>query len=113
MGDCFQANASHFLQSSRKDWRLCHGIVLNSKDGMPMMHCWIESEEVKHLGKNKIEIFWVIDMSNTNDIRVPKGMYYHLGRIDPDEVVRYDLERFGELIAEFGTYGPWEIDCGR
>ena len=113
MGNCFEANARHFLNSSRNDWRLCHGIVMNQIDGLPMSHCWIEYQQVKYLGKHKVEIQWVIDMSNGQKHNIPLGQYYHLGRINPDEVAKYDFDQFGKMILEHGHYGPWEIACDR
>ena len=113
MGDCFEANARHFLTSFRNDWILCHGVVMNQKDGLPMSHCWIESHEIKFMGKHKLEFQWAIDISNGNNVNMPLGQYYHLGRIDPDEVVKYNFDDLAEMLAEHGTYGPWEITCDR
>lgn len=78
-----------------------------------MSHCWIESQEVKYLGEQKLELQWVIDMSNGNDIRMPLGQYYHLGRINLDDVAKYNLDDFSQKIVEHGHYGPWEIACDR
>lgn len=35
-------------------------------------------------------------------------VYYYIGKVDKDDVFRYDMDQVTVKASEFGTYGPWE-----
>ena len=110
-GNCYDANGRHFLMNAERNWKLVHGVVINSADGKPMGHCWIEVEnEFKYTG-GSFKIVTCIDKSNDNDIELPSQVYYMLGKVQ--NMRKYDIFQFNKKIDEFGTWGPWENDCER
>ena len=113
LGDCFDKHGRLFLfQNPGPNWQIVHGVVINSADEKPMNHCWLEkTEEVEFPGGNKWPMTNCIDKSNGNDAEMPQAIYYFAGRIQ--ETKKYDLEEYREKVNDSGTWGPWEIDCGR
>ena len=113
LGDCFDKHGRMFLfENLGEDWQIVHAIVINARDNAPMNHCWLEKTElVEFPGGNKHPMTNCVDKSNGNDAEMPSGLYYYAGKVQ--EVVKYDLEQYRELVNEHATWGPWEIDCGR
>ncbi|MFV2015379.1 MAG: hypothetical protein ACC656_08130 [Candidatus Heimdallarchaeota archaeon] len=112
-GDCFDKHGRDFLfNNPGKNWQIVHGIVINSTDMKPMNHCWLEKiENVEFPGGNKYSITNCVDKSNGNDVELVESLYYFVGKVQ--DTKKYDLEEYQELVNEHGTWGPWEIDCGR
>ena len=96
-GDCFVVAVENLM--SDRDLILCHGIVHGQGwlEGMEYPHAWNETEDG-----------YVIDQSNGNDVYMPREAYYALGKIDPQNVRRYDYLDMARQIVDEGTYGPWD-----
>ena len=109
IGDCFESNSNYFINNWKPGWLLCHGVVENSDDHKPMVHCWIEY--CVAVGERS-SFDMVIDKSNGHDMEVPKAVYYRVGRVS--EVVRYNHCEFMEKVEENDCWaGPWELSCER
>ena len=55
----------------------------------------------------------VIDQSNGRNIRLPKKVYYAIGRINPKEkgaYVKYAFSDMKKKLLSTGHYGPWDLD---
>jgi len=108
-GNCFQANGNYFQRKAVPGWQICHGLVINSIDQKPMVHCWIEYTRIHRIDNLKFKTAWVIDVSKSNKYNSAAELYYYFGSIDPELIMRYDLNQYLENIIEKGTYGPWDI----
>lgn len=105
-GDCYAANGRHFVKMGIGDdfnekARLIHGHVtpaLGPLQGERIGHCWIE------IGDQ------VVDMSNGNDRKMPRDVYYILAGIEGGEGVdqAYSWKQYSVKLAAFETWGPWE-----
>lgn len=54
-----------------------------------------------------VSVPFVFDTSNGQRRELPRDAYYALGRIDPEEVVRYSPEDSRRHALRSGHYGPW------
>lgn len=108
-GDCYEAAfhyiMDHVLGMGVKDpqhgLRLVHGEVAGQGPmvGTTFGHAWIEDGDL------------VIDQSNGRDIRMPKAVYYVLGRIDElDNIHVYTPEEARDRVLQHGTYGAWDLE---
>ena len=107
LGDCFRANGNYFLAHSKHNWKLVHGVVKNSKDGLPMSHCWIEIE----LDNSELRTVRCIDKSNGHDVNVPAVVYYCAGEVI--DTVKYDRQLYQQMLVRHETWGPWQLECDR
>lgn len=108
-GDCYEAALhyimDHVLGMGVKDpqhhLRLVHGEVAGQGPmaGTTFGHAWIEDGDT------------VIDQSNGRDIRMPKAVYYAVGRIDEiGNIHVYTPEQARDQCLRHGVYGPWELE---
>lgn len=104
MGDCYEANGELFmnraLYGGEGGLRLVHGEVTGqgALEGINYGHCWIEDGNT------------VVDVSNGNSIKMPKGAYYNLGNIDGNNNMhRYNAREFQRKILKYEHWGPWDL----
>jgi GNAT superfamily N-acetyltransferase len=108
LGDCYEAAArymmDHALTPMFKDrnnnLRLVHGEVAmqGRHTGKTMGHAWIEDGDT------------VIDQSNGRDIRLPKNVYYNLGKINQlNNFHSYEPEEARKHLIDLQHYGPWHL----
>ena len=109
LGDCYEAAGKWFLDNAMNvftakpkdpDLRLVHGEVMGQGPlaGVGFGHAWVEDGDM------------VIDPSNDKLTRMPKQLYYLLGKIDRiDNVHRYDVPTFRRRIATYQHWGPWDL----
>ena len=121
-GNCYDENGRYFLDHGKDNWKLVHGIVINSADEKPMGHCWIEVKALPNENTGSLldqaianlppefEVM-CIDKSNGNDANLPQMIYYHFGKIQ--DTIKYSVQEFRELVLKHSTWGPWEIECER
>jgi hypothetical protein len=98
-GDCYRANGNEFFNSfGGPNVFLVHGEVVGQGplEGVHYGHCWIEDGED------------VIDVSNGRNIRIPKDLYYTIGRIGKN-VHRYTMDEARERVMKFKHWGPWDL----
>jgi hypothetical protein len=115
-GDCFVANYHYLDRIKTKGYWLCHGIVTNAIDKLPMVHCWIEYElpvDVPGEYQESVVMQGVIDVSQGRNIDIPKGLYYWAGEIDPENVRRYTVREAAKKALQHNHYGPWDIEFER
>lgn len=114
-GDCFQVAAE--LQAADPELILCHGYVIGQEGGtatvgQPHAHAWVERTIVLHHPSREegYPMVTCIDKSNGNDIELPQGMFYNVGRIEWDQVRRYTRTEAATHMARTQQWGPWEED---
>jgi len=102
-GDCYEANGRLFMEEalfpgSKTGMVLVHGEVTGQGplEGVKYGHCWIEEGGT------------VIDVSNGRNIKMPKKVYYALGRIG-DNLHRYKPEQVRKKILTSKHWGPWDL----
>ena len=105
LGDCFEVAATWVayasLHDDPKETVLVHGIVAGtggSIKGIRYCHAWVE------VGDH------VVDLSCGRDIKLEKDLYYIIGQISPEKVVRYKREEVKDRLFKSEHYGPWELD---
>jgi ribosomal protein S18 acetylase RimI-like enzyme len=108
LGDCYEA-AAHYLmdhalgmgvKEPNNNLRIVHGEVAmqGQHTGKTMGHAWIEDGDT------------VIDQSNGRDIRLPKNVYYNLGKINQlNNFHSYAPEEARKHLIDFQHYGPWHL----
>lgn len=103
-GDCYEAAVVYLMQygfmGKDKHLILVHGEVAGQGplEGITFGHAWI------------LDRGMVIDQSNGGDLRMPRGAYYNLGRIDEiGNVHEYTLEQARMKMLSTKVYGPWDL----
>lgn len=112
-GDCFPVACHLVWTGEYKDnveARVCHGMVTRPADGLRHWHAWVEVLDVyAHPAVDRPIYLWTcVDKSNGHDTILPQALYYHLGKIENDEVYRYTQDDVVRLMATTQHYGPWE-----
>jgi len=112
-GDCMQAAANLMLrfytdlygkrEKSKGSPVLVHALVYGRGEvkGLRFPHAWVEDGDE------------VIDKSNGLNVRLPKKLYYTLGKIDPNQRGAYKKYAFSDMkkkLISTGHYGPWDLD---
>ena len=101
-GDCYEAALHYMLDNAgNNSLRLVHGEVAGQGplQGCTYGHAWIEEGDL------------VIDVSNGRDIRLPKELYYAIGRINElNNTHVYTLKEMAQRAKEYEVYGPWELE---
>lgn len=98
-GNCFEVSARYVVDSKLfgdRDFELVHGAVTGQGpiSGINYSHAWIEDGD------------FVIDLSNNKSVKLPKFLYYAMGRIN--EVVKYSPEEARKNMLKYKHYGPWK-----
>lgn len=104
-GHCY-SNAFTFLMEWRKkspQLLLCHGWVTGTAKavkGVRYSHAWLEDPSTKS----------IIDPSmNVDDpVVIWDFIYYKIGNVDPERVIKYTIEEAILAVAKYRTYGPWD-----
>lgn len=101
-GDCYKAAADWIIDN--RHGVLCHGTAIGRGpiEGVAHGHAWVETDDGA----------FVIDPSNGREAFVPKPLYYNLGLIDPDLVVRYPAREAIQMLLHHEHYGPWHDERG-
>jgi len=106
-GDCYDANGRYIIDQKiggkPQGLKLVHGVAILQTDGKPFGHCWLEKG-------NEV---W--DFSNGKNIRLPKELYYALGRIPVHgyKLYKYTADEVAKFIVKTGHWGPWESKAPR
>jgi hypothetical protein len=103
LGDCYEANAKKMMEMSsfgtNPKYRLVHGMPHGQGplEGIKFGHCWFEDA-----GK-------VYDYSNGKSLKLPKKVYYALGKIDKSECHYYTWKQVSEKLVKYKHWGPWDM----
>tara|TARA_B100001287_G_scaffold227083_1_gene196961 strand:+ start:13 stop:390 length:378 start_codon:yes stop_codon:yes gene_type:complete len=118
LGDCYEVHAKWMLHNFRKadEFILVHAEVMGQGPlaGVPYGHCFLI-----HKATDTVH-----DLSNGRDIKMPRAIYYLLGKIDQSEywddtmgrvsrtpkIFEYTQEEARDFMLETGTFGPWELE---
>lgn len=107
-GDCYEA-AFHYImdhvlgmgvKEPNHGLRLVHGEVAGQGplEGVTYGHAWIEDGDI------------VIDQSNGRDIRMPRSLYYRIGKIaEIGNTHVYTPEEVRTKVLKHNVYGPWDL----
>ena len=118
LGDCYEVHAKWMVDNFREadEYILVHAEVIGQGQlaGVPYGHCFLihKSTDAVH------------DRSNGRHIKMPRAIYYMLGKIDQSEywcdvngrvsrtpkIYEYTRDEVEEWLWETGTYGPWELE---
>lgn len=102
-GDCYIVGYNYFMKnhSSNPNLRLCHGLVTGQGKiaGIKYNHCWVEDVKTETVYDMTMPEFF--QNVNTN-------VYYYMGKINPNDVFKYDFDEVIKKADEEQTYGPWE-----
>jgi len=118
LGNCYEVHGRFMLNNLKeaKEYILVHAEVMGQGQlaGVPYGHCFLIHEATDT----------VRDMSNGRDLKLPRVLYYHLGKIDQSEywddtmghvsrtpkIYEYTREEAMEWMSKTGTFGPWELE---
>lgn len=95
--------------------RAVHGfptLMGGPQEGKVYGHAWLEYNHVEKLQSGqKINLPMVVDhLSSSNPI--PRALYYHIGKINPKENTRYNLEGLYKEQVKHQHYGPYNTKEG-
>ena len=112
-GKCFESTSEYTLRYCREtedyrgDFEVCHGYVTGTGGkvvGVTYPHAWIE-RTYKYNDRPLVLCY-----DETHNLGpLPAELYYKAGDIDPETVIRYELDQVVELCLKHGHYGPWHI----
>ena len=98
-GDCYKSGIDYML-GHQKGHKLCHGWVdgKGPTAGVRFSHCWVEKGDT------------VIDPSidRKKPLILPKIVYYAIGNIVEDRVLKYSTKEMFDWLEKTGKAGPWE-----
>ena len=116
LGDCYEVHGRVMLGPEGSDFVLIHAEVMGQGQlaGVPYGHCFLI-----HKATDTVH-----DRSNGRDIKMPRVIYYHLGKIDQSEywddtmgrvsrtpkIYEYTQQEARAFMLETGTFGPWELE---
>jgi len=116
LGDCYEVHGRVMLGPEGSDFVLVHAEVMGQGQlaGVPYGHCFLI-----HKATDTVH-----DRSNGRDIKMPRAIYYLLGKIDQSEywddtmgpvsrtpkIYEYTQEEARAFMLETGTFGPWELE---
>jgi len=98
-GNCFEVAARYVIDNKlfgNKNLKLVHGVVIGQGviAGIKYDHAWVEDGDV------------VLDFSDNKSIKLPKFLYYALGKINAVSV--YSPEIVRKKMLKYQHYGPWK-----
>lgn len=117
-GDCYEVHGRFMLNNFKEadEYTLVHAEVIGQGRlaGVPYGHCFLIHKATDT----------VMDMSNGRDMKLPRYVYYLLGKIDQSryyddelglvertpKIFEYTREEAMNWMAETGTFGPWELE---
>jgi hypothetical protein len=104
LGDCYQAAANYIVEhgviGGNTSLRLVHAEVQGQGPlaGTTFGHAWV-------LDGNT-----VIDKSNGGNVRMPKSVYYGVGRVDEiGNHYEYTPQEAAKWMVKTQIYGPWQL----
>ena len=118
LGDCYEVHGRFMLNNYKDadDYVLVHAEVMGQGQlaGVPYGHCFLIHKPTDT----------VHDYSNGRDIKMPRVIYYHLGKIDQSrywddeigsvtrtpKIYEYTANEARKFMSETGTFGPWELE---
>lgn len=118
LGDCYEVHGRFMLNnfSEADEYILVHAEVMGQGQlaGVPYGHCFLI-----HKATDTVH-----DLSNGRDIKMPRAIYYMLGKIDQSEywddtmglvsrtpkIYEYTRDEVMHWMGETGTFGPWELE---
>ena len=118
LGACYEVHGRLMLNnfSEADEYTLAHAEVMGQGQlaGIPYGHCFLI-----HKATDTVH-----DRSNGRDIKMPRAIYYMLGKIDisryfDDElgvvertpkIYEYTRDEVMEWMSKSGTFGPWELE---
>lgn len=92
-----------YCKDERGPFRIVHGTPVGTSGeivGMRHWHAWVEVET----GAGE---WTVLDYSNGKDVRIPRLLYYAIGRLDESCVWRFTLAEAERLRRKHRHCGPW------
>lgn len=118
LGNCYEVHGRFMLNNRREadEYILVHAEVMGQGQlaGVPYGHCFLihKATDMVH------------DMSNGKHIKLPRVLYYQLGKIDQSrywddelgpvertpKIYEYTRDEVMEWMSETGTFGPWELE---
>ena len=107
-GDCYEAAINYLADTvigmgvtePNHNLRLVHAEVAGTGKlrGYTLGHAWVEDGDT------------VIDTSNGKHLRIPKEIYYAIGKISEiNNIHIYTPEEARERVLETMVYGPWDL----
>lgn len=102
-GDCYEAAGNYMMQAAlegdERKLTLVHGEVTGQGPlhGVKFGHAWVEIGGM------------VIDKSNGRNLKMPKEMYYAIGKIGSN-THRYTMKQFRRKAVQTGVWGPWDLE---
>ena len=110
LGDCYEAAVKFVMRDfdciiNKPDckYHIVHAEVLGqgALAGTPFGHGFVVDTEDD----------MVIDTSNGRNIRMPRAVYFAIGRIDEiDNYIEYTFGEASKRIVDTGHYGPWDLE---
>jgi len=118
LGDCYEVHGRFMMNnfSEADEYTLVHAEVMGQGQlaGVPYGHCFLI-----HKATDTVH-----DRSNGRDIKMPRAIYYLLGKIDQSEywddtmgrvsrtpkIYEYTRDEVMEWMSKTGTFGPWELE---
>lgn len=99
-GDCYDSAGKYVIENNDPSLVLVHGMVdgQGPLKGIRFDHAWVEKGDE------------VIDVSNGKNLKLPKDLYYAIGNIKENQLIRYSREKAIENMTGIGNYGPWEAE---
>ena len=118
LGDCYEVHGRFMMNNFKDadDYILVHAEVMGQGQlaGVPYGHCFLihKATDMVH------------DRSNGRDLKMPRVIYYHLGKIDQSrywddklgrvertpKIFEYTQREVMMFMSETGTFGPWELE---
>lgn len=102
-GDCYEAAGKYMLEACLQgcaNLRLVHAEVMGQGplEGVTYGHAFV------------VDGVMVIDRSNGRNIRMPKDLYYFIGRIyELDNIHEYTYQQMGQRMLKTRIWGPWDL----
>ena len=98
-GDCFQVSADYIVEHpEQSDLLLVHALVRGQGpiEGVTYSHGWIEKGDT------------VISVLQGSYTEIPKELYYVVGQVKMETVVKYNRKQAMDMLLKHELYGPWD-----
>ena len=105
-GDCFRSAANYLMDvKCPENYVLCHGVVSGQGhlEGKKILHAWCETADGNI----------VIDKSNGNNFENLRLLYYAIGRIDENDVIKYTKDEMLKNLITTENWGAWDSDLNK
>ena len=120
-GLCYEESAKLLMKAEREmpggPTVMVHAAIINSMDGEPMGHAWVEFEmdPDEHGGKELTVCIDPAHAERTGSVRpIPREIFYRLAGVDmTTDYYRYSHVKMLSKLAEHEHFGPWDLEVGR